>query len=128
MLLCFFFLVCPSSLAILSKDYKVNSLHDNKLFNESLVLDTPSRSVLYCASMCGPNCRYYGFNFETKKCRVHTCSTLVDAVEEEGWRYYSSNDSDCKRKLILYDSLEVQQPGHNILLSSSYSSLRMIHD
>ena len=92
--------VCPSSLAIVSKNFKANSFHDDKLFNDSLVSESPSMSVLYCASMCGPNCRYYGFNFKTKKCRVHTCSALVNSVEEEGWRYYSSNDLDCKRKLI----------------------------
>lgn len=94
------FFVCPSSLAIVSNDFKAKSLHDDKLFNDSLVSESPSRSALFCASMCGPNCKYYGFNFETKKCRVHTCSTLVNSVEEEAWRYYSSNDSDCKRKLI----------------------------
>ncbi|XP_065941876.1 fibroleukin-like [Magallana gigas] len=65
-------------------------------------------SVLYCACMCGPNCRYYGFNFKTKKCRVHTCSTLVKSVEEEGWRYYSSNDLDYKPK----DCQAVYQTGH----------------
>lgn len=74
------FFVCPSSLAIVSRLYKANPLHNDKLFNESLAFESPSSSLLYCASMCGSNCGYYGFNFETKKCRVHTCSTLVDAV------------------------------------------------
>lgn len=94
------FFVCLSSLAIVSKNFKANSFHDDKLFNDSLVSESPSMSVLYCASMCGPNCSYYGFNFKTKKCRAHTCFTLVNSVEEKGWRYYSSNDLDCKRKLI----------------------------
>lgn len=93
------FFICPSSLAIVSKDYKANPLHDDKLFKESLAFESPSRSLLSCTSMCGPNCRYYGFNFKTKKCRVHSCSTLVDAVGEAGWRYYSSNDPDFKRNL-----------------------------
>nr|XP_019928713.2 microfibril-associated glycoprotein 4 [Crassostrea gigas] len=100
--------VCPSSLAIVSKDFKANSFHDDKLFNDSLVSESPSMSVLYCASMCGPNCSYYGFNFKTKKCRAHTCFALVNSVEEEGWRYYSSNDLDCKPK----DCQAVYQAGH----------------
>lgn len=95
------FCVCPTSIAtvLVSKLYIANLVHDEKLFNEFLVLQRPSSSLVECASLCGPDCVYYGFNSKTKKCRIHSCSALVDAVEEAGWRYYASNDPDYKRKL-----------------------------
>lgn len=91
--------VYPPSPAVVGKDYKANPLHDDKLFDESLEFESPSNSLVDCASMCGPNCVCYGFNIKTKKCRVHHCSTLAGAVEEAGWRYYASNDPDYKCKL-----------------------------
>lgn len=95
------FSVYPTSIATVSKLYKANLVHDEKQFNECLVLESPSSSLVECTSLCGPECVYYGFNIKTKKCRVHSCSTLADAVEETGWRYYDSNDPDCKRRLTM---------------------------
>ncbi|XP_052690898.1 microfibril-associated glycoprotein 4-like [Crassostrea angulata] len=104
------FCVCPTSIAtvLVSKLYIANLVHDEKLFNEFLVLQRPSSSLVECASLCGPHCVYYGFNSKTKKCRIHSCSALVDAVEEAGWRYYASNDPDYKPK----DCLAVYGTGH----------------
>lgn len=78
------FCVCPTSIAtvLVSRLYIANLVHDEKLFNEFLVLQRPSSSLVECASLCGPDCVYYGFNSKTKKCRIHSCSALVDAVEE----------------------------------------------
>lgn len=96
----FLFFVCLLFLVIVSKNFKVNLFYDDKLFNDFLVLESFFMFVFYCVCMCGLNCRYYGFNFKIKKCRVYICFILVKFVEEEGWRYYFFNDLDYKCKLI----------------------------
>lgn len=95
--------LCQPSIAIVIKAYyKANPLHDDKLFNDSLLLEAPSNSLGNCNSICGPNCIYFGFNFKQEKCRVHYTTELTNAAMEAEWRYYAPYEPIYKCKLTVF--------------------------
>lgn len=110
--------LCQPSIAIVIKAYyKANPLHDDKLFNDSLLLEAPSNSLGNCNSICGPNCIYFGFNFKQEKCRVHYTTELTNAAMEAEWRYYAPYEPIYKCKLTVFQ----------IFKRCSYLKIFLIH-
>ncbi|XP_062614247.1 techylectin-5B-like, partial [Saccostrea cucullata] len=89
-----------------SKRYTAKIDLDDDTLHETLLTEYDAHSLVMCSAMCGPRCTYFGYNLQTKKCRVYTgCHSTRSAGPEVGWRYYfteseeNTRPTDCKRLL-----------------------------
>jgi hypothetical protein len=75
---------------IRSQHYTVDPSLDNKVSNTSVLAEHQSQSLIECTAKCGDRCSCFGFNIQSRKCRIHqTCEPSVMTTDESGWRYYS---------------------------------------
>lgn len=65
---------------------------NNRITSIEFVAEHQALSRPSCAAMCVINCRCFGFNSLTKKCRIHqscNCHMPLDMTSiEGGWIYY----------------------------------------
>ncbi|XP_062592819.1 fibroleukin-like [Saccostrea cucullata] len=90
-----------SKATCISKKYTRKLEFNDKKSNFDLVGEHNAHSLIECATICQKECSVFGFNSQTKKCRIHKESLTSGLSDEAGWRYYSDNDfssmpKDCK--------------------------------
>ncbi|XP_062606761.1 ryncolin-4-like [Saccostrea cucullata] len=83
-----------------SKLYIAQLNKDDVFIRDNLLAEYDAYSITMCAAVCGPECRYFGVNLHTKKCRVYSGCQPDNSTEiQVGWKYYSSESEGCKHPL-----------------------------
>jgi hypothetical protein len=79
-----------STAVVISKFFTADLTLDDKISNVSLITECPARSPMQCSVKCSEGCTCFGFNSNTKMCRIHeSCDSSVISIGEPGWRYFT---------------------------------------
>lgn len=65
---------------------------ENKAIMSNLITELHNSSPTQCSYVClQQKCECFGFESNTKTCRIHTfCRLYSTSVDEAGWKYYRS--------------------------------------
>lgn len=92
LLLCLIVCMADSVRCSINQMFFAEKMLENKAVMSNLLMELHNISPTQCSYVClQQKCECFGFESDTKTCRIHAfCRLYSTSVDETGWKYYRS--------------------------------------